>query len=202
VSGDPTPEEQVRALARGCVRSGLLSSEEMHTQVVAAITADLPDRAHEAEALAATWLEAAHDELRVDQRDWPESTDYERLQSAFAELELLDVTVLQGCEGEDSARRLVADSDAAGAGVRGVAWFTPSDVWRAVDEGRLKITVWPGSTAETDDTAKAADQLDDTDAGREIVADIVGVLEKHGLRSVSDERRIDVDAQWQRRIAT
>jgi hypothetical protein len=185
-AGEAGPDERVRALARSSVRAGLSSPEEMHAEVAGAITAELPDRASDADELASTWLEAAHHELRADQRDWPESTDYERLQSAFAEMELLDVSVLQGCEDHRAAERLVAEADAAGAGIRGVAWFTPADVRRAVDEGVLEITLRPGTAASDE----------------ELAGDLMGILEKHGLRSVSDEGRVQVDALWQRRIAT
>lgn len=184
----PGPEEQVRAYARSCVRAGLLSAEEMHADVAEAITTDLPDHAGDADALATTWLEAAHDELRADQHDWPESTDYERLQSAFSEMELLDVSVLQGCEDDGAAKRLIEEADAGGAGLRGVAWFTPADVWHAVDQGVLGVTLWHGTTA----AALPGDDLAD---------DVLGILEKHGLRAVFDEDRIEVDAHWQKPIA-
>jgi hypothetical protein len=185
---DPTAEEQVRAFARSCVRAGLSSSEQMHAELVEAITKDLPDRADEADELATVWLDEAHDELRGDQQEWPESTDYERLQSAFAEMELLDVSVLQGCEDHWAAKRLIEDSLAGGAGLRGVAWFTPSDVWHAVDEGMLEVNLWHGTTAN------AA-------PGDELLDDVLGILEKHGLSARFDEGRIEVDAHWYKRIA-
>ena len=183
-----TAEEHVRAFARSCVRAGLLSTAEMHAEVVEAITAELPDRAAEADELATTWLDEAHDELRADQSEWPESTDYERLQSAFAEMELLDVSVLQGCEDHWAAKRLIDESNAAGAGIRGVAWFTPSDVWHAVDEGMLEVNLWHGTTAN------AA-------PGDDLLNDVLGILEKHGMQARFDEGRIEVDAHWQKRIA-
>ena len=185
----PSPEEQVRGFARWCVRAGLQSTDEMHAEVAEAIAKDLPDRAGEAEELATTWLAEAHDQLREDQRDWPESTDYERLQSAFAEMEMLDVTVLQGCEDHWAAKRLIDESNAAGAGIRGVAWFTPSDVWHAVDEGMLEVNLWHGTTAN------AA-------PGDELLDDVLGILEKHGLVARFDEGRIEVDAHWYKRIAS
>jgi hypothetical protein len=184
----PTAEEHVRDFTRACVRAGLLSSEQLHAEVVEAITTELPDRAAEADELATTWLEEAHDQLREDQRDWPESTDYERLQSAFAEMELLDVSVLQGCEDHWAAKRLIEESAAAGAGLRGVAWFTPADVWHAVDEGMLEVNLWHGTTANA-----APDD--------ELLYDVLGILEKHGLQARFDEGRIEVDAHWYKRIA-
>jgi len=182
-------EEEVRGFARSCVRAGLLSTEEMQAEVAEAIATDLPGRADEAETLAATWLAEAHDELGEEQNGWPDSTDYERLQTAFAEMELIDVSVLQGCEDHWAAKRLVEERDAAGTGVRGVAWFTPSDVWHAVDEGMLEVNLWHGTTANVA-------------PGDELLDDVLGILEKHGLRGRFDEGRIEVDAHWQKRIAT
>jgi hypothetical protein len=188
MGADQRTEEQVRDFARVCVRAGLLSSEEMHAEVVEAITTELPDRAAEADGLASTWLAEAHDRARVDQRNWPESTDYERLQSAFAEMELLDVSVLQGCEDHWAAKRLIEESDAAGAGLRGVAWFTASDIWHAVDEGMLEVNLWHGTTANVA-------------PGDDLLYDVLGILEKHGLVARFDEGRIEVDAHWQQPIA-
>jgi hypothetical protein len=123
----------------------------------------------------------------VDQESWPEATDYERLQSAFEELELLDVVVLQGCEDHRAAKALL--DERAGDPPRGVAWFTPSDVWHAVDEGMLEVNLWHGTTAN----AAPGDALLD---------EALGVFEKHGLAAHFDEGRIEVDAHWHKRIAT
>jgi hypothetical protein len=188
VPTDPLAEQHVRDFTRACVRAGLLSSEELHAEVVEAITTELPDRACDADALATSWLEEAHDRLREDQREWPESTDYERLQSAFAEMELVDVSVLQGCEDHWVAKRLIEERTSDGAGLRGVAWFTPSDVWHAVDEGMLEVNLWHGTTAN------AA-------PGDELLDDVLGILEKHGLRAHFDEGRIEVEAHWHKRVA-
>jgi hypothetical protein len=185
---DPQAEHHVRDFARVCVRAGLLSTEEMQAEVVEVIRTELPDRAGEADDLARAWLTEAHDRAREDQRNWPESTDYERLQSAFAEMELLDVSVLQGCEDRGAATRLIEESDAAGAGLRGVAWFTPSAIWHAVDEGMLEVNLWHGTTADV-----APDD--------DLLYDVLGILEKHGLVARFDEGRIQVDAHWQKPMA-
>jgi hypothetical protein len=180
-------EDHVREFARACVRAGLLSTDELHADVVAAIRQELPQRAGEADALATAWTDEARKQLRVDQESWPEATDYERLQSAFEELALDDVVVLQGCEDHWAAKRLIEERSAAGAAPRGVAWFTPPDVWHAVDEGMLEVNLWHGTTAN----AAPGDALLD---------DVLGVLEKHGLAARFDEGRIEVDAHWHRRI--
>jgi hypothetical protein len=72
---------------------------------------------------------------------------------------------------------------------RGVAWFTPADVWHAVDEGLLRVHVWHGTTAPAVE-------------GDELVGDILGVLEKHGLAGRFEDGRIEVDAHWHKRITT
>jgi hypothetical protein len=181
-------EDHVREFTRACVRAGLLGTQELHDEVVQAITVELPDRAADADELADTWIGEAREQLRVDQESWPEATDYERLQSAFEELELADVEVLQGCEDHWVAKRLLDERAAAGDPLRGVAWFTPPDVWHAVDEGMLEVNLWHGTTAN----AAPGDAL---------LEDVLGVLEKHGLTAKFDEGRIEVDAHWHKRIA-
>jgi hypothetical protein len=187
VGADPRAEEHVRDFARSCVRAGLLTGEDLRREVREAVVAELPDRAGEADALTEAWIAEATEALRVDQQSWPGSTDYERLQSAFDELALLDVEVLQGCEDHWAAKRLLEERSATGAPPRGVVWFTPPDVWHAVDEGMLEVNLWHGTTAN------AA-------PGDELLADVLGVLEKHGLDAHFDEGRIEVAAHWHRRV--
>ena len=181
-------EQHVREFARACVRAGLLDDADLRDEIAQAIEGELPDRATESGDLAAAWIDEAREELRVDQVSWPEATDYERLQTAFSEIELADVVVLQGCDDHWAAKALLDERAAAGTTPRGVAWFTPSDVWHAVDEGMLEVNLWHGSTAN----AAPGDPLLD---------EVLGVLEKHGLAAHFDEGRIEVDAHWHRRIA-
>lgn len=181
-------EQHVREFTRACVRAGLLSSEQVYDEVVEAITGDLPQRAHEADELARAWIDEAREQLRIDQQSWPEATDYERLQSAFEEIELGDVVVLQGVEDHWTAKSLLDERAAAGTSPRGVAWFTAPDVWHAVDEGMLEVNLWHGTTAN----AAPGDALLD---------EVLGVLEKHGLTARFDEGRIEVAAHWHKRTA-
>ena len=181
-------EQQVREFARACVRAGLLDDDALRDEVEQAIVTELPDRAEESGSVADAWIGEAREELRVDQESWPEATDYERLQTAFAEIELADVVVLQGVDDHWAAKAVLDERTAAGTTPRGVAWFTASDVWHAVDEGMLEVNLWHGSTAN----AAPGDALLD---------EVLGVLEKHGLVGHFDEGRIEVDAHWHRRIA-
>jgi hypothetical protein len=185
-SAEVLAEQHVREFTRAGVRAGLLSDAELRREVVEAVAAELPDRP--AEETADAWIAEAREELRVDQQSWPEATDYERLQSAFAELELSDVVVLQGCDDHWAAKAVLDERAAAGDPPRGVAWFTPPDVWHAVDEGMLEVNVWHGTTANV---APGDDLLDH----------VLGVLEKHGLAAHFDEGRVEVSAHWHRRIA-
>jgi len=182
------PEEHVRDFTRSCVRSGLLSQEEVLDEVVQAIESELPDRADEARELAGIWVAEARDALIHDQGNWPEASDYDRLQSAFAEFEMADVAVLQGCEDHWSAKAELERRAAEGRPPRGIAWFTPSDVWHAVDEGMLEVNLWHATTANVA-------------LGDELLDDVIVVLKKHGLESHFDEGRIEVNAHWQKRIA-
>ena len=188
MSAESLAEQHVREFTRVCVRAGLLTTEELHREVREAIVAELPDRAGAADELTAAWVGEAREALRVDQGSWPEATDYERLQSAFDELALLDVEVLQGVEDHWTAKKLIDERAADGTPPRGVAWFTPPDVWHAVDEGMLEVNLWHGTSANTA-------------PGDGLLDDVLGVLEKHGLTARFDEGRIEVDAHWHRRIA-
>jgi hypothetical protein len=176
-------EAELRDFARLQVRAGLLTPEEQHAEVVEAVRAEMPDT--DAEVLARAWLAAARQQLVRDQSDWPVQTDHDRLASAFAECAAHDVPVLQGVTDHWVAQRHL---EASATRPRGVAWFTPSDVWHAIDEGMLEVNLWHGSSANV----APGDSLLDA---------VVGCLGRHGLRAHFDEGRIEVAACWQRRLA-
>jgi len=179
-------QQHVREFTRSCVRAGLLSDGRLHQEVVQAIETELPAHAPEADSLARSWIEAERAELVRDVADWPETTDYDRLQAVFGDLDATGVVVLQACEDHWSAKAELERYDASGAPPRGIAWFTPSDVWHAIDEGMLEVNLWHGTTAN----AAPGDALLD---------DVVGTFEKHGLDATFDEGRIEVGAHWQKR---
>ena len=179
------PEQHVREFTRSCVRAGLMTRDRLHAEVTEAIRAELPEVASPEEQ-ASAWIEEFHAELVRDQEGWPEGTDYDRLQTAFQELEMMDVAVLQGVDDHWAAKALLESRAAEGTLPRGVAWFTPSDVWHAIDEGMLEVNLWHGSTAN------AA-------PGDELLDDVLVVLEKHGFDAHFDEGRIEVTAYWQKR---
>ena len=175
-------EEHVREFARSAVRSGLLSEQELYDEVLLAITAELPDVEAPA-AVARTWIGEFREELRRDAAGWPETTDHDRLQEAFAQLEAEGIPVLQGCEDHWAAK---ARLQAAGEPPRGIAWFTQPDVWHAVDEGMLEVNLWHA------DTANVA-------PGDALLDRVIAVFAGHGLEAHFDEGRIEVTASWQRR---
>lgn len=192
--GERVPAEQhVREFARACVRSGLLPDPELHAEVEAAIREELRG-VDDPAATAREWVATYRDELLADQETWPATTDWHRLQAAFADLEQLGVPVLQGCEDHWAARELLDETllqdpfDEAGhyrGRPCGVAWFTPPDVWHAIDEGMLEVNLWHV------DGANAA-------PGDGLLTEVLEIFERHGLPAHFDEGRIEVTARWQR----
>ena len=179
-------EQHVREFARSCVRAGLLDEQALYDEVLLAVTTELPGRPAP-EEVARAWVDEFRAELAAEEVAWPERTDYHRLQDAFAELERAGVPVLQGCEDHWSAKRLL--DERAGDPPRGVAWFTPSDVWHAIDEGMLEVNVWHASTANVA-------------PGDALLEEVLAVIARHGLAAGFDEGRVEVTARWQRPLAT
>src|SRR5689334_14668827 len=106
-----------RSWVRTMVRSGLGTPEEAFDQAIEAIRADLRDP--DAEATARSWIDEAAADWRTEAASWPEVTDYDRLQQAFAGLKKAGITVLQGCADHWAARDELLRSTP-----RGIAWFT------------------------------------------------------------------------------
>jgi hypothetical protein len=179
----PLPEH-TQAWVAAVVRSGLDDPELVHRQVVEAIRVDHPEL--DAESTAGTWIASARDLWLAEVAGWPKVTDHDRLTEAFATLESSGVVVLQGCADHWSARDELASREPT---PRGIAWFTPQDVWHAVDEGMLEVNLWHGTTAN----AAPGDQL---------LQDALAAFEKAGLEAHFDEGRIEVSAYWQRRPAS
>jgi hypothetical protein len=175
-------EQHVREFARSAVRSGLLTDEALYDEVLLAVTSELPD-VSDPPGIARRWIEEFREELRVDESSWPERTDYHRLQDAFASLEAAGIVVLQGCEDHWAAKEVLDERRADPP--RGIAWFTPPDVWHAIDEGMLEVNVWHPSTANVA-------------PGDALLDEVVAALEHQGLSAHFDEGRVEVSARWQR----
>jgi hypothetical protein len=170
-----------RAWVADLVRSALWSEEQVREQVAAAIEADHPDLP--AAETATAWIADAHRAWHEDAATWPEVTDHDRLLRAFAALEERGVIVLEGIADHWVARDELLRRTPEPAGV---AWFTPTDVWHAIDAGMLEVNLWHASTAN----AAPGDALLD---------EAIAAFAEAGLESHFDEGRIEVTARWQRR---
>jgi len=176
----PQPEA-TRSWVADLVRSGLLSAEELRTEAVAAIAADHPELP--AEETARAWIAEARAAWHDDAAGWPEVTDHDRLERAFGLLEERGIVVLAGVVDHWVARDELERRTPRPAGV---AWFTPTDVWHAIDAGMLEVNLWHGSTAN----AAPGDTL---------LEEALAAFAAAGLEAHFDEGRIEVAAQWQRR---
>ena len=99
-----------------------------------------------------------------------------------------DVAVLQGVEDHWSAKAELTRLDSAKKLPLGIAWFTPPDIWHAVDEGMLEVNLWHSTTANVA-------------PGDELLDLVLNVFDKHGIPAHFDEGRIEIAARWQKRIA-
>ena len=170
-----------RAWVRDLVRSGLLAPDELYAEVREAIAVDHPELPPE--ATARHWIEAAETAWRHDAEAWQDPTDFELLQRAFGDLSRAGIPVLQGCTDHWAARDALRR---AAEEWRGIAWFTPPDVWHAIDEAMLEVNLWHPNTAN----AAPGDAL---------LEEVLAVFARHGLPAVFDEGRVEVGARWQRR---
>lgn len=177
--------QRLADFARVLVRAGTLERHEIVTELAEAAQVDVG--AAQPHDVAQRLMDEADQELREEQRGWPEVTDYDRLQSAFANLRAQGVAVLESVEDHWRANERLTEADEAGEPLRGVVWFTPPDIWHAVEHGMLEINAWHR------DSANIAD-------GDQLLDDVVDALGAEGLDAHFDEGRIEVDARWQRRL--
>ena len=180
-----SPEERTRDFARAQVRAGLLDEAAVLSEVTEAVDAEL--RVDDPPSFAAELVAQARAELAADEGTWPEPTDYDRLQTAFAALAAADVVVLQGIADHWTANAELRRRADEGRPPRGVAWFTAPDVWHAVDHGMLEVNVWHADSANV----APGDSLLDL---------VVDTLAAQGLPAHFDEGRVEVSASWHRRL--
>jgi hypothetical protein len=127
------------------------------------------------------------------QATWPDVTDCERLDDAFAELNDRGIVCRQdfSCCGNCGVYEIGGEMHAqrvAGRTVRGYAFYHMQDTGGAVERGGLYLNY--GSAEQGEDAA--------VKVGREIVA----ALERHGLKTTWNGRwdtRIGVELDWKRR---
>ena len=176
--------EELRDYARVLVRAGYLDRGTAEAEVAAAAGQDHGVENPEAEAR--TLVAWAVGELRADQVEWPATTDHDRLARAFEILRSRGVLVLEHVEDHWAATKELESRDDQGERVPGVVWFTPPDVWHAVQHRMLELNLWHG------DTANAA-------PGDALLDEVLDVLHRQGLAAHFDEGRIEVTCSWQRR---
>ncbi|WP_243843135.1 MULTISPECIES: hypothetical protein [unclassified Mumia] len=179
-----TDAEALRSYARVLVRAGLTAPDAWVRDVAVAAREDagLDDPEGEAQRL----VDDARQALAEEQATWPPRTDYDALQAALASLESAGLVVLQGVDDHWAAAAVLRGPSGQGSAVRGVVWFTPSDVWHAVDHGMLELNAWHP------DSANIAD-------GDPLCEEVLAALDAHGLAAHFDEGRIEVRAFWHRR---
>jgi len=178
-----SPPERVRDFARVQVRAGLLDADAVLREVTASVQAELPGEPGDATARAL--VAEARTSLIDEQADWETPTDHDRLQAAFDDLAQRDVVVLQAVEDHWVADATLRRLDAEGRSPQGAVWFTPPDVWHAVDHGMLELNVWHP------DTANVA-------PGEPLLDVVVDTLAAHGLEGHFDEGRVEVAAHWRK----
>ena len=173
-------EAQTQSWLRSVVRSGLQTSAEIEADLRWVLREDLP---YLDEDLAPRWMEEAYREWAHDAAHWPALTDYDRLQAAFDRLATQGLPVLVGCEDHWAATAAIRD---LAADAEGLVWFTPMDVWHAVDEPMLEVNVW---------NRDAVNQRE----GSSLVVRAVMACGEQGLEAHFDEGRLEIAARWQRR---
>jgi hypothetical protein len=186
MAAEITKLDQLRDYARLQLRAGILRGSDLRADIRSAVGDELPS-ASDPDGMVDAWLQAAAAELARDQLSWPHSTDHDRLEAAFADLEGAGVVVLRACDDHWSANAELKRRAEAGVPPTGIAWFTPPDVWHAIDNGMLEINVWHS------DTANVA-------PGDDLLGTVLMALAKQGLSAHFDEGRIEVAAFWQRRL--
>ena len=153
---------------------------------------------HGEDVLRANALRILDEEIaayRLESADWPDVTDHDRLEEAFAALESQGVVCRQNftCCGTCGVAEIGDEIDATrerGGDVLGYAFFHMQDTERAVEGGGLWLNF--GATGDGEAPALAV-------AGR-----IAEALRATGLTVNWDgdwSKRIHVPLQWQRRLA-
>jgi hypothetical protein len=183
--------EEVRERIRGDVASGFYGPDEILKSAIEMFQDDLP------EAVLADHARLCLDEAlaahRAEQADWPETTDCDRLDSAFAALERGGIVMRQNfsCCGTCGSSEIWAEVKAyeeAGGRAYGYAFYHQQDTERAVEGGGIYLNY--GACEDGEEPAIAT--------ARAIVAE----LERRGLETDWNgtwDMRIGVKLDWKRR---
>jgi hypothetical protein len=167
--------------ARLVVRAGYLNRAHVLVEVGNFVRAELDDDT-EAGELTDRLVTDAEEEIRRDQRNWPERTDNDALAEVLAELTELGYLTLEYCQDHfDASAELRARPRA-----KGIVFFTETDVWHAITERMLELKVWH---ADTSNVVSADPEL----------AEVLDSLRRHGLPAQFDEGRIEITMTWRKR---
>lgn len=177
--------EQLRTFATVQLRSGYRTDAEVRAEVYEAVRDEVGDPGRAA-VLTDEYLDEARADWRREAASWPSETDFDRLRAAFSELEAADIVVLEAVDDHWAASELLDARTAAGNPPRGLAYFTHTDVWHAVEHHMLEVNLWHGNQANITDS-------DD------LLTEVLLFLGRHDLSAHFDEGRIEVNVQWHRR---
>jgi hypothetical protein len=178
---DERTARELRGLARVLVRSGYADHAAISAVLTEAVQEDAPSI--DATALVPLLIGEAVIDLDADAKDWPATTDPDRLDAVLRELETRGVVVVRYTSDHHAAKQALE----AVAAPTGLVFFTDTDVWHAVDFGMLELKLWHP------DTANVA-------PGEPLLDDVLALLNTNELPAVFDEGRIEVTLDWQRRV--
>lgn len=193
----PTLEEQLEEL-RGYIARDLRGGYVEHDAVIDNALEVLELQPHGEDVLRDHARRILDEETAVYQHEasgWPEVTDHDRLEQAFAALESQGVVCRQNftCCGTCGVAEIGEEIDATrerGGDVRGYAFFHMQDTERAVEGGGLWLNY--GAVEEGEGAALT------------VARSIADALRAAGLVVDWDgdwSKRIHVPLQWQRRLA-
>ncbi len=183
--------DEMRNYIRRDVAGGFDSCDEIVSMAVEVLSDDYDADllAPHAERLA---KEALEEHLRA-QNSWPEVTDCDRLDAAFADLEKLGIVCRQNfsccctCGAAEIGDEMAAERE-GGREVMGFAFYHMQDTEGAVEGGTLWLSY--GSILRGEEAALG------------IAKEVIEHLERHGLSTVWDgswQTRITVQLDWRRR---
>ncbi len=178
---------QLRTYAKVQVWSGYQGPADVRRDVYDAVLDEVKD-ADEAAAMTDRYLDDAHAALANAAAGWPSPSAFDRLQAAFAELRSAGVVVLEAVDDHWVAHDTLQRAAEQGSRPRGIVYFTPADVWHAVEHGMLELNVWHGTSANVA-------------PGDDLLELVTATLGRHGIDSHFDEGRVEVSVAWERRPA-
>ncbi len=189
---EPDDLDDLRGYIRIQIAAGFSPVDDVIDEAVE-VFADTTLAPEALRAAAGALVEQAMAAQRADQATWPETTDCDRLDAAFAALDAAGVVARQhfSCCGTCGATEIHDEMDQAakdGATVRGYTFFHLQDTEHAVEGESLFLSYG----------AVGADREEAVAIGHEVVA----ALRAHGLHPAWNGRhanRIGLPMVWQRR---